>query len=93
MRPFGAALAHALTHARVRSDGRIVWEEEDYCDPPLAMEREAVLDDYFEEIDVEPVTPGSGWRLIEPLPRLWRRPPDDEADEELSPVGSGEAPE
>jgi hypothetical protein len=32
---------------------RAVWEEEDYCRPPLAQEREAVLDHYFEELSVE----------------------------------------
>jgi hypothetical protein len=27
--------------------------EEDYCTPPLAMERESVLDRYFEDITVQ----------------------------------------
>jgi hypothetical protein len=26
--------------------------EEDYCSPPLAMERESVLDQYFNDIEV-----------------------------------------
>lgn len=42
MKPFGRSLVHALSHARVRWDGVAVWEEEDYCSPPLAQEREAV---------------------------------------------------
>jgi hypothetical protein len=28
-------------------------EEEDYCSPPLAQERAAVLDTYFDDITVE----------------------------------------
>jgi hypothetical protein len=71
MRPFGRALTHSLKHARLRHDGIAVWEEEDYCDPPLAEEREAVLDDYFHDVRVEPVDQGAGWRKIEELPRLF----------------------
>ena len=29
-----------------------LWIEEDYCNPPLAMERESVIDRYFEDITV-----------------------------------------
>lgn len=71
MRPFGQALHHALTHARRAPDGRAVWEEEDYCRPPLAQERAAVLDRYFTDLTVEPVEPGEGWAQIDDLPSLW----------------------
>jgi hypothetical protein len=71
MRPFGAALSHALREARLRRDGVAVWEEEDYCRPPLAQERAAVLDAYFDDLRVEPVSQGSGWSRIEALPRLF----------------------
>ena len=74
MRPFGTALDFSLRQARVRPDGWIVWEEEDYCRPPLAMERAAVLDHYFNEIRVEKVVEGEGWSRIEGLPRLWDLP-------------------
>ena len=47
MKPFGRTLTHSLKHARIRWDGVAVWEEEDYCRPPLAQERAAVLDEYF----------------------------------------------
>jgi hypothetical protein len=72
LRPFGQALDYGLRHARRLDDGRIIWEEEDYCRPPLAMERAAVLDHYFSGIAVETVQPGEGWRRIEALPRLWQ---------------------
>ena len=39
MRPFGRSLTYSLEHARLRDDGYAVWEEEDYCAPPLAQER------------------------------------------------------
>lgn len=71
LRPFGQALTAGLRDARVGTDGLALWEEEDYCSPPLAMERAAVLDDYFEDIQVEAVKPGDGWRRIRDLPQLF----------------------
>jgi len=71
MRPFGQSLAYSLRNARLRRDGVAVWEEEDYCRPPLAQEREAVLDAYFRDLEVEPVKEGSGWEKIDSLPRLF----------------------
>ncbi len=71
MRPFGTALDYSLKHARLDPEGWAVWEEEDYCSPPLAMERAAVLDDYFTDLEVEPVERGQGWARIEDLPPLW----------------------
>jgi hypothetical protein len=71
MRPFGRSLTYALKNARIRRDGVAIWEEEDYCSPPLAQEREAVLDAYFGDLRVEPVSEGSGWEKIEDLPRLF----------------------
>ena len=71
MRPFGRSLAYSLRNARLRRDGVAVWEEEDYCRPPLAQEREEVLDTYFRDLKVEPVQEGDGWEKIEDLPRLF----------------------
>ena len=71
MRPFGRALDESLRNARFDLRGHAVWEEEDYCTPPLAMEREAVLDEAFELVSVEPVRKGSGWAAIKVLPSLW----------------------
>lgn len=70
LRPFGKALTYGLKNARVQQDGTVVWEEEDYCVPPLAAERKAVLDTYFTEIVVAPVNRGEGWQQIHELPRL-----------------------
>lgn len=71
MRPFGHALQMGLDKARWQSDGVAIWEEEDYCVPPLAQERAAVLDDYFTELRVQHVNKGEGWKQIEPLKNLW----------------------
>lgn len=71
MRPFGTALHAGLDNARRVDEEWTVWEEEDYCRPPLAMERAAVLDTYFTDLTVEPVERGEGWARIEKLPRLW----------------------
>lgn len=77
LKPFGKTLAESLQGAKRDGEGWAWWEEEDYCSPPLAAERAAVLDRYFDGIEVEPVEGhGAGWRRIESLPRLWddRRP-------------------
>jgi hypothetical protein len=71
LRPFGQSLTMGLEGARVQADGRVVWEEEDYCTPPLAMERAAVLDRYFMDIQVETVHEDDGWERIAALPSLW----------------------
>jgi hypothetical protein len=71
MRPFGKAMTHSLENARLRDDGYATWEEEDYCTPPLAQEREAALDEYFDELRVTLVHEGEGWEQIEELPRLF----------------------
>ena len=51
LQPFGRALTRGLRNARVEVAGA-VWEEEDYCVPPLAEERAAVLDAYFDALAV-----------------------------------------
>lgn len=71
LQPFGRALTASLKGARRLPDGTAVWEEEDYCRPPLAQEREAVLDHYFEDLSVERVERGSGWKRIAELPPLF----------------------
>jgi hypothetical protein len=70
MQPFGKALDYSLRNARMEGEW-LVWEEEDYCRPPLAMERAAVLDDYFTDLAVERVEKSEGWKRLEDLPRLW----------------------
>ena len=50
LRPFRKTLTQSLKEARTQPDGTTVWEGEDYCSPPLAEERAAVLDTYFDEI-------------------------------------------
>ena len=70
LRPFGEALTESLCGARVQPDGVAVWEEEDYCSPPLAQERAAVLDTYFDDITVDRVNAGEGWKQIHTLPKL-----------------------
>lgn len=71
MKPFGNALQAGLDHARWFDDGIAIWEEEDYCVPPLAQERAAVLDAYFTDLDVKHVKQGEGWKQIEPLKNIW----------------------
>jgi hypothetical protein len=75
--PFGRAMTYSLDNAKFDPEtGEAVWVEEDYCTPPLAMER-SVLDDYFADMTVvDPDVPeAEGWARIEGLPALWDRLP------------------
>jgi hypothetical protein len=72
MQPFGKALDYSLKNARVTSDNSWIWEEEDYCNPPLAMERAALLDDYFTNLSTEKIEKSKGWKQIEQLSRGWQ---------------------
>jgi len=71
MQPFGRALQYSLDSARIEKPDWAVWEEEDYCNPPLAQERAAVLDTYFTDLSVELVEQGKGWEQVASLPKLW----------------------
>jgi hypothetical protein len=51
MRPFGAALSHSLHNARFEPDGNAVWEEEDYCRPPLAERAGCRARSLFRELE------------------------------------------
>jgi len=76
MRPFGRSLQYSLENARIDTEDRdfASWVEEDYCSPPLAMEREAVLDQYFNDITVEKVkSEKDAWNRIDDKPRLWSK--------------------
>lgn len=98
LRPFGGAITFSLRNARSREDGSAVWEE-DYCSPPLARERSAVLDSFFRDLAAEPVRKGEGWKRIDELPLLFPDPADrqqkareearSEADEVNAPTGPG----
>jgi hypothetical protein len=68
LQPFGKSLNYSLENARVEEGGDWVWEELDYCSPPLKQERAQVLDHYFKIIEVIPVEKGEGWKSIQELP-------------------------
>ena len=64
-------MSSLMTRVRgFHGDGYAVWEEEDYCSPPLAQERAAALDEFFDDLEVTVVERGEGWAGIEELPRL-----------------------
>lgn len=69
--PHGTEMAHSLENARLREDGFAIWEEEDDATPPLALERETVLDEFFEDLTLTPVQEGTGWERIARLPWLF----------------------
>ena len=73
LRPFGGILHYGLQNARFDTNySYAMWVEEDYCSPPLAMERKSVLDRYFDDITVERVkSEEDGWNKIQDKPLLW----------------------
>lgn len=81
IKPFGRGLAAALRRAhRDPETGEAVWEVRCFCSPPLAAEKPAILDRYFEDIVTEEVEPGEGWDRISHLPALWDPPIDTGAE-------------
>ena len=75
LRPFGKTLQYGLDNAKIDpTDGYALWIEEDYCNPQLDMERESVLDRYFEDIAVQLITSEKeGLDRIANIPRLWTK--------------------
>lgn len=72
IRPFGRGMSEALERARKDPEtSEVVWEEQCFCSPPLAMERKAVLDRYFDAISTQRVAEGEGWRRVQDFPSLW----------------------
>ena len=71
LQPFGKSLTKGLSGMRRLPDGRVAWEEEDYCTPPLRMEREAVLDAYFTDLQVERMQADEGWAQLAELPLVF----------------------
>lgn len=71
LKPFGEEVSKALTNAKWKDKNTAIWEEEDYCSPPLNAERNAVLDEYFTDIKVENVERNEGWQKIKNLPYIF----------------------
>jgi hypothetical protein len=68
----GKALTQSLKNAKMLNDTIAVWEEEGSGDPPLQAERNAVLDEYFDVIDIKMMMRDIGWEKIRELPRLFQ---------------------
>ncbi len=73
--PFGKTLQYGLDNAKFDPEiGYALWIEEDYCTPPLAMERESVLDRYFDDITVHLIaSEKEGQDRIANISGLWTR--------------------
>ncbi len=76
LQPFGRALNFSLKNAKIVNENLLAWEEEDHCSPPLAQEKEAVLNEYFDNIKIELVLKGEGWKKINHLPGMFNSVPD-----------------
>lgn len=74
LRPFGKTLQYGLDNAKNDQDSYALWIEEDYCSPPLAMEREIVLDRYFDDITVKLIaSEKEGFDRTDHIPELWTK--------------------
>lgn len=74
LKPFSRVMTKALENARFDpTTDEAVWIQEDYCSPPLAMERAEVLEQYFTELIIveKDVDEPAAWQRIDDLPSLW----------------------
>jgi len=70
--PFGKSLQYSLENAKLDNEDHAIWIEEDHCSPPLAMEREAVLDRYFNDIEIQAIeSEQEGWNRIRHKQSFW----------------------
>ena len=53
-RPDGREIVASMERAALSDDGWVGWTETCYCTPPLKHERETVLDDHFEAMEIAP---------------------------------------
>ncbi len=53
-RPDGPEIVASMARAAISGDGWVRWTETCYCTPPLKHERETVLDDHFEAMEIAP---------------------------------------
>jgi hypothetical protein len=54
-KPDGQEIVDSLRRAVVTDAGKVRWSEMCFCDPPLAHERETILDHYFEDVTTDPI--------------------------------------
>ncbi len=75
LKPFGNSLDYSLKNAKLKEDGYAYWVEEDYCSPPLKMEIESVLNQYFDDIQIveEMESMEKGWNKVKESPFLWEK--------------------
>ncbi len=52
-KPDGPEIVDSMNRAVLKESGEIEWSELCYCNPPLAHERQTILDDYFDDISTE----------------------------------------
>ena len=73
MKPFEQALQYSLENTRMDNENPdyALWVEKYYCSTPLAMERESVLNQYFNDIAVLHVeSEEEEWNRIRDKPSL-----------------------
>jgi len=54
-RPDGPEIVASMARAVMTGDGQVEWSETCYCSPPLAHERETVLDRHFDAISTREI--------------------------------------
>ena len=52
-KPDGPEMVDSMHRAVVKESGEIEWSELCYCNPPLAHERQTVLDHHFDDISTK----------------------------------------
>ena len=71
IQPQGNEIQRSLSHARLDAQGRVWWEEQCFCSPPLTTERKLAFDRYFSGVEIDKVQQGEGWHTIDEMPFLF----------------------
>jgi hypothetical protein len=68
------ALKMTAQRGRQKQQWMCLLDRRMYCSPPLTMEREALLDQYFDDVSVEKVDKAQrGWERIRGKTFLWQQ--------------------
>jgi len=61
-RPDGPEMVDSMNRATIDNEGYVNWTELCYCPSPLMHERATVLDQYFTDMETEPI---EGYKIFE----------------------------
>ena len=55
-KPDGQEILHSMKRAKISESGVVEWSEGCFCSTPLKHERETVYDEFFTDLQTEPIS-------------------------------------